>query len=53
MPEFDAPHLQPEQPPPSEKKLARKLPVAFIITLIVSAAALALLAWFIWLAISR
>lgn len=48
VPEFDAPHSQPEQPPPPPERTARKLPVAFLITVLVTAAAVALLAWLVW-----
>lgn len=50
MPEFDAPHQQPEQPPPDEEKLGRKLPVAILVTVLISVAAVALLVWLVRLA---
>ena len=53
MPEFDAPHQQPEQPPPSEEKTARRIPIAMLITLVISAAALGLLLWLIVTVMSR
>jgi hypothetical protein len=53
VPEFDAPHQQPEQPPPSPEKTARKLPVALLVTLLVSGAAIAVLAWLVWTSFMR
>ncbi len=53
MPEFDAPHGQPEHPPPDEQKTARNLTVAFLVTIVVSAAALAVMGWLVWLAFNR
>jgi hypothetical protein len=53
VPEFDAPHQQPEVPPPSEEKLVRKVPVAIVLTVVISAAALGLLLWLILAAMSR
>jgi hypothetical protein len=48
VPQFDAPHQQPEQPAPSPERTAKKLPIAFLLTLLVTAAAIALLVWLIW-----
>ena len=53
MPEFDAPHQQPEVPPPPEEKLARKLPFAILLTVVISAAALGLLLWLILAVMNR
>lgn len=53
MPQFDAPHQQPDHPAPSEEKTARRVPIAMLITLVVSAAALGLLLWLILAVMNR
>lgn len=53
MPEFDAPHGQPEHPPPEEHQTARRLTIAFLVTIAVSAAALAVMGWLVWVAFNR
>lgn len=52
VPQFDAPHQQPEQPPPSTEKLARKVPIALIVTIAVTVAAVGLLVWLVWSSMS-
>jgi hypothetical protein len=53
MPEFDAPHSQPQQTPPSPETLARKLPIAILVTVLITAAALGLLLWLILMVMNR
>jgi hypothetical protein len=42
VPEFDAPHQQPEPPTPEQQQSPRKIIIAVIVTLLVTAAAVAL-----------
>lgn len=53
VPEFDAPHQQPQPPPPSEERTAKRVPVAMLVTLVITAAAVGLLAWLTLAVMSR
>ena len=52
MPEFDAPHTQPPHAPPSEARTARRVPIAMILTLVVTAAAVAAGVYLIWVSMT-